>query len=163
MFIGEYFNLKHINLTQGKVAIVDDEDFEELNKYKWCYLNAGYACRESSGKMILMHRDINKTPNNKITDHINGNGLDNRKVNLRTCTTSENAMNSKTNLINTSGYRGVSKDNVRGTYRATIKKLDKAIFLGRFKTANEAALAYNKAAIELFGEFARLNEIKNPV
>ena len=87
--------MKEIKLTQDKVALVDDEDYKWLNEFKW-YCAAGYAARNSpkiNGKQsinIFMHREINNTPKGMDTDHISHNRLDNRKVNLRTCTCSEN-------------------------------------------------------------------------
>ena len=93
-----------------------------------------------------------------MVDHINRNGLDNTRKNLRICTRSENLMNSKKPELNsTSKYKGVNK--CGNSWRAEIRLNRKGFYLGKFKTEKEAALAYNKKAIELFGEFARLNEV----
>lgn len=107
--------MKKIKLTQGKYAIVDDEDFEWLNQWKWCYCK--YVIRDiilnKKNKRIYMHRLIMNTPEKMQTDHINGNKLDNRRNNLRICTQSQNNMNRKISKLNTSGYRGIywDKDN----------------------------------------------------
>src|SRR5574341_305184 len=89
--------MKEIKLNNGSVCIVDDDDYEDLNKYKWKVSKWGYAVRElqRNGKWstILMHRVVNRTPVGMVTDHINGNKLDNRRFNLRTCTTTENNAN----------------------------------------------------------------------
>ena len=151
--------MKEIELTQGKVAIVDDEDFEYISQWKWCYTinqksRSGYAIRRPG---ILMHRVINKTPPGMQTDHINGNGLDNRKENLRSCTRTQNKANVKMNRNNKSGYKGVSREKKRKTWRAHIRIGGKGRALGRFDILEEAARAYDRAAREKFGEFARLN------
>lgn len=155
-------HMREIPLTQGKVAIVDDDDFEELNKFKW-YANANgfkgrvYAVR-SSKKRIRMHRQIMGFPERMDIDHINGNTLDNRKSNLRIATRSQNLMNSGVGARNTSGYKGVSPSGrPSAPFLAQVVVMQKAKNLGRFRSAEEAARAYDKAAKELFGEFARLN------
>lgn len=158
-----------IKLTQGKEAIIDDEDFEYLNQWKWCFIKCisggGYASRSiRNGKKtttILMHRLINKTVANFDTDHINGNKLDNRKHNLRTTTRSQNKMNSKKR--ENVKYKGVSILKVKDTnntytyIRAQIRINNKGIHLGYYSTQEEAALAYNYAAKHYFGEYAKLN------
>lgn len=103
--------MKQIPLTKGRFAIVDDEDFEELNRYKWYSDHKGYAARNSpyvNGKrhVIWMHRVIAGTPAGMETDHINGIKNDNRRSNLRIATTVQNAMNRGLSKNNTSGYRG---------------------------------------------------------
>ena len=159
--------MKKIPLTQGKYALVDDENFEELNKYKWCTYKHGntfYATRGflENGKSvsIKMHRLILKARKGETCDHINGNGLDNRRSNLRLCTQAENVRNTRKRHDNTSGYKGVvwHKYNKKFTARISIEK--KRIELGSFDTAREAALAYNKAAKKHHGKFARLNSIQ---
>jgi HNH endonuclease len=139
----------------GKFALVDDEDFDLVNSFNW-YLSGSYPVR-SLGKRpnrtkISMHRFLMNTPVDKVTDHINGNGLDNRKSNLRICTISENTINSKKSINKSSKYKGVSFIN---PWRAYIGRK----ILGHFKTEKEAAEAYNKAAKELYFDFARLNII----
>lgn len=148
--------MKKIPLTQGKFAIVDDEDFEFLSQWNWYYLN-GYAVRSFKGSKILMHRVINKTPDYLQTDHINRNRLDNRKINLRNATVSENQTN-RLSLYNTTGYRGVFRGK-GGAWRVRIQVKGEKINIGSFKSIKEAAIAYNKKALEIYGDFAVLNEI----
>lgn len=150
--------MKLIKLTQGKEAIVDDEDYEYLNKFKWYYHNRGYACTYINKKLKLMHRVIIKS---KLDiDHINLNGLDNRKENLRPANKRQNMANSKKMQNKTSKYKGVFKRKTRKTsWLATIKYNKKAIYLGSFKEEKDAARAYNEAAIKYFGEFARINDV----
>lgn len=149
--------MKKIKLTQGKYAIVDDEDYENLNQYNWCF-NAGYAVRSNyvNGKQIgllMMHREIMKTPKNMSTDHINHNKLDNRKSNLRIVTQAQNSYNRLGKKKGTSKYKGVSwhKD-----YKKWSVVFDKK-WVGSFSDEVEAAKAYDKAAKEKFGEYALLN------
>ena len=157
--------MKEIKLTQDKIALVDDDDFEYLNQFKWCankLRHTFYAFRTLEKKKISMHREIMKTQleNNigKIIDHIDGNGLNNQKYNLRTCTIAENSRN-RHFVNNSSGYLGVSILKSRKKWYAQIKGNKKNIFLGSFKDKKDAAKAYNEAAIKYHGEFARLNII----
>lgn len=166
--IGDHKQHKEIKLTQGKFALVDDEDFEWLNQWKWHVIKGKsgmlYAERSirNNGKRInfLMHREIIKTPKGMNTDHENRNGLDNRRDNLRYCTKSQNAMNTEKNKDNKSGYKGVGWHKLSQKWRARITVKGKEKYLGLFDAPQEAAIIYNKKAIELFGEFARLNIIK---
>ena len=158
--------MNRIKLTQGKYAIVDDDMFDEINRHKWYYLKAkssrGYAVRSKKPngktKILFMHKAINQTPDGMQTDHINGDKLDNRKENLRSCTQSENLYNQDKHKNNTTGFKGVFYD--EGKYiRASIGHNNKLIYLGRYKTIEDGARAYNEAAIKYHGEFALLNEI----
>lgn len=107
-----------------------------------------------------MHRFILGITDPKIqVDHINGDSLDNRKINLRLCSNSENSRNRGANKNNTSGYKGVRFRKEYGTYFATITVNRKEIYLGSFKTGKEAATAYNEAAIKYHDKFANLNEV----
>jgi hypothetical protein len=150
--------IKEIKLTQGKVAIVDDEDYAWLNQWKWCYSTAGYAIRairiNGKRKTIFMHRIILKTPNDLFTDHINRNKLDNRRENLRICTASQNKANQSAQHNNTSGKKGVTWQKDIQRWKAQINFKQKIIYLGDFKDIEEAARAYAKKSFELFGEFA---------
>ncbi len=159
-----------IPVSNGKAfALVDDEDFEFLSQFKW-RLSAGYAKNDKSdGKMdgkrkfksTLMHRLVNNTPEGCFTDHINRNPLDNRKCNLRTCTSAENQRNhGKKKITTSSQYTGVSWDGFNKKWRSSIKAIGKSIFLGRFNCEIAAACAYNAAAKKYFGEFAGLNTNK---
>ena len=158
-----------ILLTRGKVAIVDDEDYSYLNQWKWNYKskghgNTGYAVRDITEngiyKAVLMHREIIRPSDSMEVDHIDGNGLDNRKVNLREATRSQNQQAKGRQRNNTSGYKGVSYDAEKDKWRAQITYKGKGHKLGRYKIIEDAARAYNKAAIKYHGEFASLNTIQ---
>lgn len=156
-----------IPLTQGYFATVDDEDFEYLSQWSWYVVKKSrnfYAVRgvlsKGKRKTIFMHREIMECDPNEIIDHINQNGLDNRKSNLRKCNKSQNSMNTKKR--ETSKYKGVYKDKGPGRikrYKAHIHVNKKRICLGIFLTAEEAAIAYNDAALKYHGEFACLNQL----
>lgn len=162
--------MKVIELTQGFKAIVDDDDYDYLMQWKWV-MSAGYACRHEritddryarkKYKRIPMHKVINKTPDGMYTDHINGNRLDNRKENLRSCTQAENNRNRKAWKRSNSDirYKGVTWYKYNEIYQATIRSGDKTIHLGYFTDIKQAARAYDKAAKELHGEFANLNNV----
>jgi hypothetical protein len=153
--------MKEIPLSQGKVAIVDDDMFEELSKFKW-YFNKGYAVRQTPGrhidrKKICMHREIIRTPDDLETDHINHNTLDNRRENLRICTVAENQHNQNIQKMNTSGYKGITWIPSYQKWKAMIRVNNKRVFLGYFKSSVDAAKAYDEAAKKLHGEFAKTN------
>lgn len=148
--------MKKIKLTQGKYALVDDLDFRFLNQWKWHYLNIGYAARRdysNNGTYLLMHRVILNTPKGLETDHKNGNKLDNRRLNIRICTKSENSFNKNKQNNNTSGFKGVFWRKDRSKWKVKIGKIN----VGLFSDKVMAAKAYDKKAKELFGEFVRLN------
>lgn len=158
---GFCYIMKEIYLSQGQIALVDDEYFEYLNGFKWYALkarNTFYAARKIwvSGKQktILMHWEV---MNGKGIDHIDGNGLNNQKSNLRFCTQSENCMNTRKYANKSSLYKGVSFFKRDSNWRAQIMINRKEIHLGYFTSEVNAAKAYNEKAIELFGEFANLN------
>lgn len=143
-------------------CLVDDEDFEELNKYKWC-LNNNYVGRRKTlsfrkSTIVYMHRELIPSDKHDI-DHINRNKLDNRKENLRACSRSENMRNTPKRGDNTSGYKGVTFDHRDKCWYAQITVNRKHHYLGRFKNIHDAAAAFNKKALELQGEFALLNKI----
>lgn len=143
--------MKYITLPQNKQVIVDDEDYEELSKYKW-HLSNGYAVRHVSTKPDIreyMHRKINDTPKGLVTDHINGNKLDNRRSNLRTATVSQNGMNYARKRGTTNPYRGVSLHKKTGLWRARINH----ITIGYFRESSEARMAYECVVGQLYGEF----------
>lgn len=169
---------KHMKivLPSNHEVLIDDEDFEKLSEYKWRFVSNRYAAavkydtgkRKNDGtlkqRVIKMHRLIMDCPIDKVIDHINGNGLDNRKENLRICTRSQNMANQKKRYVSKSGYKGVSLGNNKtNPWRAYINKKEsgksKQHHLGFFSTKEGAALAYNKKAKELWGEFANLNVI----
>jgi len=155
--------MKKIQLTQGKYALVDDEDFEWLNSWKWFYRNAsnGYACRHSTKKdsprlgLISMHREILTLQNNQFCDHKNGNGLDNQRKNLRVCTLSENQWNTPKRKTNTSKYKGISYNKRDKVWTAMLRSQGKNLWLGGFKNKNDAIKIYKDTAHKLRGAFVR--------
>ena len=157
--------MKTIELTQGKMAMVDDEDFEWLNQFKWhaAQRSGGliYAQGQVDGKHQLMHRVIMTTKSGQEIDHINGDGLDNRRDNMRVCSHQQNLANSKISKTNKSGYKGVHlmkvSHNSPRPWRAQILVDGEIISLGSFSSPVEAAIAHDLAAIEFNGLFARLN------
>lgn len=161
--------MKEIKLIQNQVALVDNEDYELLNSFKWQFIlckDKGYAKREYWDKnlkkyfRIFMHKQILNDA--KIVDHKNRNGLDNRRENLRSVTTSQNAMNSRVSKNSVSGYKGVGFVKSHNMWRCRIMIQRKEFTLGEYSTAIEAAQSYNIAAQHLFGEFANLNEVPEP-
>lgn len=134
--------MKKIKLTQGQYAIVDEEDFKWLSQHKWCITSEGYAHCYKGG---YMHRMINKTPEGLITDHIDGNRLNNSRANLRTVDKSVNAINSGLRTNNKSGYKGVSLSKLHKKWEAYIWKNNKKFHLGLFNEMNEAIEARKQA------------------
>lgn len=144
----------------GKYALVDNEDHEQLvSGKKWQLQSSGnlYAVR----RCVRMHRLIMRLAKGEYeVDHINGNGLDNRKENLRIATSMQNSQNARLTRRNACGFKGVyfaRNKNYTKPYRATIYVSYKKINLGAYRTAIEAAMAYDEAAIKYFGEFAFTN------
>lgn len=150
-----------IPLTQNALAIVSDEDLTLLNEHKWNlarnYRGIQYAKRNNKGKTTYMHRVVMNAPDGMQVDHINGNGLDNRRSNLRICTNSQNAQNSFKKKNKSSRYKGVCWRKDDRNWIARITHNRKQICIGRYHDEVSAAQAYDKKAIELFGEFANLN------
>lgn len=146
--------MRKIPLTQGKFAIVDDDDYEFLMQWKWSLTSHGYAKRSQrtgNQKCFYMHREITKIKKDMQVDHINHNKLDNRKCNLREVTSNQNMMNRST-TVGLSKYKGVGKHKC-GKWRSYCNKKH----IGLFDSEIEAAKAYDKKALELFGEHACLN------
>lgn len=142
-----------INTKNGIVKILfDTADFVEVDKHTWTMSGNGYAMTGSRKNCVLLHRFIMNTPPDMDTDHKDGNTLDNRRFNLRICTTSQNTQNSRKKGKGI--YKCVYKTR-NGTYSARIKRS----YIGTFQTAELAAMAYNDAAKKEFGDFAKLNEI----
>jgi len=161
------YTFRRIPLTHGKYAIVDTDDYDWLSKYKWYVVKGGntfYAVRGQWSKTqkrrltISMHRIIIDVPEGMFVDHINHNGLDNRKANLRLATPADNARYARYPKINTSSkYRGVWYIKQRKKWRATIVVNRKRKHLGYFKHEIDAARAYDQAAKLYYGDFAILN------
>jgi hypothetical protein len=154
-----------ISLTQGQVAIVDADDFEWLSQFAWyahiCRNTRQYYARCGIGPkrnmhQILMHRMILGLTNPRIgVDHINRDTLDNRRVNLRIATKSQNGANAKVRSDNTSGLKGVSFHKGAGKWAAQIHKDGRTLYLGLHATPESAHKAYCEAAAKVHGEFAR--------
>ena len=156
-----------IPLTKGKIALIDDEDYEKVNKHRWHYFikdnrTTGYAYTNITinGKHFCMgmHRFILNLSDCLHIDHVNSNGLDNRKENLRVCSRSQNRANSILNKNNSSGFRGVYIS--LGKWVASIRVNNKSIYLGTYQDKINAAIAYNNAAMKHFREFAKINSIE---
>ncbi len=160
--------MKTIELTQGKVALVDDEDYEYLNQFNWQALKARhtwYAHRNGYNKdrhvKIYMHRDILKVPVGVNTDHKDGNGLNNQRCNIRIATNAQNQQN-QINLAGgkSSCFKGVCWSKADNKWYVHITVKSRSVRLGSYISEIEAALVYDEAAKEYFGEFARLNFIE---
>jgi hypothetical protein len=157
--------MKELKLTQGKVALVDDCLFDELNKYKWhlikgrhTYYASSFIKIDDNFVQISMHRFIMGVINSKIqVDHLDHNGLNNQKSNLRLCTRSQNSMNIKKRSNCSSIYKGVCWDKRRNMWQANGSVNKKQIHIGYYNTEMEAALAYDKFALKTYGEFALIN------
>lgn len=156
--------MKKIALTKGKVALVDDADYEWLSQWKWCAHQSRdgqrwYAVRRTYGGPVRlfmkMHRVVMGVPSHIDVDHKNGNGLDNQRENLRVATKVQNTRNQKLRSTNTSGYKGVSRS--AGRWAAVLYVDYTQIYIGCFDDKRVAARAYDFAAMIHFGEFARIN------
>jgi len=150
-------------LPNGKYFLFDTEDTEKVKKHKWNVPPSGYVettvYEDGKQKVSRLHRVLLDAAPGTYVDHINGQRWDNRKKNLRIATNKENIRNQRLSKANTTGYKGVSIDKRRKKkqYAASIAVNGKGIFLGYYSTAIEGALAYDKAAVTYFGEFAKPN------
>lgn len=150
--------MKEISLTQNKVALVDDHNYDWLIKFNWMadkHRQRWYAKANINGKSVYMHRLIMNTPLGLEVDHKDKDGLNNQEYNMRNCTRSENAQNQR----DKDKYVGVYLDKRDGAIFSSICVNYQTINLGRYKTKEAAALAYNLAAIKYFGVDAKLNVI----
>ena len=153
----------------GRVALVDDDDYELVSGYRWRvwerrrgpngaiwgpYAVASVSSRR--GGCIQMHQLITGWP---MTDHRNGNGLDNQRSNLRPATVAQNTQNARPQAGSSSRYKGVTWHKKLSKWQAEIKVGGKHRYLGVFVSEEDAALAYNVAALEAYGEYAYLNEV----
>lgn len=154
-----------IPLSQGQSAIVDDADFDFLSQWKWTAQRQAdgrfYVMRRDARRLILMHRLLNGTPDGFVTDHIDGDGLNNQRANLRTATQAQNTMNRHGKRGGTSRFKGVwddSKTAPHKPWRAAIRINGKLKYLGRFASEEAAGAAYAQAAANHFGEFSRTSK-----
>ena len=161
-------DMKQIELTQGKVAFVDDEDFDWLSKHKWhasdgrqgLYYASTNIIRNGRRSQIAMHRLIMGEPKGLCVDHANQDTLDNQKLNLRVCTKSQNAQNATKWSVASSKYKGVSWSKQKKAWEVYINHNKQRTRLGFFGNEIDAAMAYNAKATELFGEFANINVLQ---
>jgi hypothetical protein len=160
--------MKYIDVSTPKYpntfALVDDCDFDSVSGYKWYakkkhkvfYAAMNYSSETPSGRIDL-HRFIMNPKSGQEVDHRNGDGLDNRRSNLRVCSHRQNLMNQRIRKGASSKYKGVVWDKTNKKWKASIGFNYKLIHLGRYINEKDAAMAYDKKAQELFGEFARIN------
>jgi len=157
---------QQIQLSAGKVATVDDADFDWLSRWKWTYMSSGYAYRQEpigrwwdrKLRTVFMHRFIMDAPAGMYVDHINHDTLDNRRCNLRIVTPTQSLRNTRALRGGTSLFKGVSLQS--GRWCAEIWVDGNHMRLGRFLTQKDAARAYNAAAVAHFGEHACLNDLE---
>ena len=138
---------------------LDETDAPLLGCYTWRVRRGGYVVRAYGGKSIFLHRLVLAAQDGQVVDHINGDKLDNRRENLRLCTVAQNSQNQSLRATNTSGFKGVRRNAAAGKWEALIRHAGRRIYLGLFDDPRVAAHAYNRAAVALHGEFARLNPL----
>jgi hypothetical protein len=158
--------MMEIKLSRGMVALVDDDDWSALAVFKW-YAHRGlhtfYAARyDNSGKLEYMHRRILKAQTGEKVDHVNQNGLDCQRHNIRICTSSQNHMNKTKRRAGSSKYKGVCWSKCARKWQAQIQCDGKQFHLGLFNDDIIAARTYDSKARELFGEFAKCNFPQEP-
>ena len=155
--------MKEIVLTKGYKTIVDDDDYERLNQYNWCYaygyaVRSGKKSKEKREPLKFMHHEVLERKDGYVIDHANRNTLDNRKQNLRYADMSQNKANSRLRHGRSkSGYTGVYYVKRLDKYRARYQAYGKRKCLGYYATAEEAAKVYDKAMIKAFGDYAVTN------
>lgn len=157
--------VRQIQLTQGKVALVDDEDYERVNQYKWSanYSKGRWHARRNGSRpkraTIRLHRFITNASDDEVVDHINGDPLDNRRSNLRLCTNAENIRNQRTRRQvvrpRSSRFKGVTWDKRGRKWRSQISVNHQRFNLGGFSTEEEAHKAYCRASSQYHGQFGR--------
>lgn len=156
-------SIAYIPLTKGQYSLIDSEDIPRISEHNWCSITKTkcfYGGRSIHGKgkcaTIHLHRVILGTSDEKFTDHINGNTLDNRKSNLREASHLENMWNCRKNIKNISGYKGVCWDKETAKWHSRCMKDGKMKHLGYFRSKADAAQAYALHAYINYGEFARI-------
>jgi hypothetical protein len=155
--------MKEVPLSRGMVALVDDEDFDRVNAFKWCAIRAlngkFYAHRRRShdNPYVSMHRFVVGAGRGQVVDHRHGNTLDNRRENLRVCTGQQNGWNRSADRRSRTGFKGVHYFAPMGKWQAHIRVNNRKMHLGYHATVEDAAKAYDAAAVKHFGEFAKTN------
>ena len=156
--------MKKIKINHNKEVTVDKKDFDWLNQWKWRWdgqrATRTIVDKDGTQHSVKMHRLIMGSPKGMVVDHINGDTLDNRRSNLRVCTSQQNSFNARAQT-GTSKYKGVSKNSrcPGKPWYAYIRHNYKSINLGNHQNEKTAAMAYNRKAKELFGDYARLNQV----
>lgn len=168
--------MRKLTTDNGYTFMIDDMDYLIVSKYHWIgwvsqkrlsdgslgvphvYVYAHFY-KNNKDSQLLLHRLIMDAPSDRQVDHIDGNGLNNCKSNLRLCTLPQNLMNKCKKPTNTTGYKGVYRHKGTRKWRAQISTNNRAMHLGSFTTKEQAALAYNAAAFKYYGEFAKLNQL----
>lgn len=148
--------MKTIQLSAGYEAVVDDGDYEWLSQWKWS-MSGRYGIRKENKTTIFMHVLIHGVKQGHVVDHINGNQLDNRRVNLRFATRSQNTQNMRKRKPHSSIYKGVSFYTATGKWESYLETRGRKIRIGYFDTERTAALAYDLWAKDMFGDFACTN------
>ena len=148
--------MKEIILKGGKSALIDDLDVDSILPFRWVYRQGGYASTRINGRAVHLHRFILNAPEDKEVDHKNGNGLDNRRLNLRLCSHAENMQNRKTHKNNTSGHKGIWLDRRCGKWVATIQCDGERKRLGSSFDKKELIVLRQKAEKELYKDFQRI-------
>ncbi len=152
-------SIRYIPLTKGLFAMVDAADYERVSQHTWTALCVGknvYAYRKDRAKTIRLHQFLMNPPKGMVVDHIDGNGLNDRRSNLRVCTKQQNSFNCRP-IVGSSRFKGVHFFKPTGKWRARIRHSGHEICIGYFDDEVEAAKAYDRKAHELFGEYAYLN------
>ncbi len=153
----------HLHGRRGGFTVIDSDMFEYLNQFRWCLDHEGYPATHlplEGHPKVRMHRLVNGTPPKVHTDHINGFKIDNRRRNLRSCSYAQNMQNQRIQQRpKSSGFKGVCFDKRARKWMAYVGSKSTRVYLGRFETSESAALAYNKAASQRYGEYALLNQI----
>lgn len=152
--------MKKIKLTQDQYAIVDDEDYESINQSAWHY-NKGYAVARAKVGKKWLHRVVIQAEKGEYVDHINGDPLDNRRSNLRICTLEQNQWNRKMPRDNTTGYKNISWNKARKRFGVAYRHNGKVIWVGTYKTIEEALHARN-IVLSVRDKYARDLSFFNP-
>ena len=155
--------MKTLKISNSKKRIlIDDKNFDLLSKFTWVVCGKGGSVKANvlgKNNVSIAWLVLGQPPKGKEVDHINRNPLDNREINLRFCSKSQNQMNKGLQKNNTSGYKGVHKSKNRKRWKAELKHNGKRLYLGTYNTKEEAAKVYNETAKKYYGEFAWLNPV----